>query len=350
MILDRRTSRLCVVMPTWVGDIVMATPALRLLRSHLPEATITAAVRPGLAPLLDGLDDLDECVDIRPGGSLGPIRAGRRIARTRPEAIVLLPNSMRSALVARFSGARIRAGFRRQGRRLLLSHAITPPEHGQVHTTLEDYVALAAALVDQPVPGPEACRPRLVVTEADRRAVSVDLDAGDFVVLVPGANRVDKRWPAEHFARLADILAHDHGVRVFITGAPAEQALVREIAEATSCPVTDLAAAGMGLGGLKAVLAAASLVISNDTGPRHIAAAVGTPIVSLFGPTDHRWTVLPGVVEHRLLAEPFLPESMLADRCTRVCHIDRITVGDVHAAAAALLAASDGQPAAAPCD
>ena len=350
MMLADDPARLVIIMPSWVGDVVMATPALRLLHAHYPATEITAALRPGLSPLLGGLENIHACIELQPKGLLGPWQAGRAIASTRPDAVILLPNSMRSALTARLSGAPARIGFSRQGRSRLLTAAIQPPSTGTVHTTLDDYLALAAAITGDTTIADR--QPRLALTDSDTRAaaVAMPLDDGPFVVLVPGANRLDKRWPTANFTQIADQLAHDHGLRVAVAGSPAEQPLVKTIVQSANCPIIDLASARPGLGGLKAILQAASLVITNDTGPRHIAAALGTPVVSLFGPTDHRWTVLPGIVERRLLAEPFLPESMIANRCPSVCRIDRITVQDVHAAAAALLsgeiaATSATQPA-----
>jgi len=325
-----------IIMPSWVGDVVMATPALRLLHQHLPECRITAAVRPGLAPLLSGLEAIDDCVDIQPKGLLGPLKAGRSIGQLKPDALVLLPNSMRSALTARLSGASIRIGFARQSRSMLLTHSVAPPSSSTIQTTLDDYLELASDITGLET---DDRQPRLGVTAADTQAATkvMDIDDGPFVVLVPGANRLDKRWPSAHFSRIAERLSHEHGLRIAVAGSPSEQPLVKDIIDEASCQAIDLAAANPGLGGLKAIMQSASLVITNDTGPRHVAAALDTPVVSLFGPTDHRWTVLPGIEERRLLAEPFLPDSMVADKCPNVCRIDRITVDDVHAAASELL-------------
>ena len=91
------------------------------------------------------------------------------------------------------------------------------------------------------------------------------------------------------------------------------------------------------LSSLKAVIQRAAVLITNDTGPRHIAAALGTPVVTLFGPTDHRWTTLCGVRERILLAEPFLPEELVADRHPKSCAIEKISVQDVVAAVDGLL-------------
>jgi len=125
-----------------------------------------------------------------------------------------------------------------------------------------------------------------------------------------------------------------------ITGSPGEREVLTSVHRAAKTPLIDLSERGVTLGSLKAVIQRAALVITNDTGPRHIAAALGTPVVTLFGPTDHRWTTLHDVRERILLAEPFLPEELVADRFPRACAIEKIAVGDVVVAAESLLTES----------
>ena len=95
------------------------------------------------------------------------------------------------------------------------------------------------------------------------------------------------------------------------------------------------------------VIRRAALLITNAPGPRHIAAALGTPVVSLFGPTDHRWTTINCPHERMVLADPFLPEALIADQHPKRCAIDRIAVADVLAAARQLLDAAAAPAAAA---
>jgi heptosyltransferase II len=125
---------------------------------------------------------------------------------------------------------------------------------------------------------------------------------------------------------------------VLINGAPAEAELVREItALATSDPV-DLTAMGGTLGSLKGIVARARLMVTGDTGPRHFAAALGTPVVTLFGPTDHRWTTICAPAgEALLLADPDLPADDLANDHPDRCRVDRITFEQVLAAADEML-------------
>ena len=190
----------------------------------------------------------------------------------------------------------------------------------------------------------------LAVTETQRAAAVRLLEdvARPFAVLCPGANRKAKRWPAERFAAVADQLAERHGLAVVVPGSPAERLVVAAVVAAARTPVIDLIGRGVTLGALKGVIAEARLMITNDTGPRHIAAALGTPTVALFGPTDPRWTTIDSPCEKILVAEPFLPAELIADDHPTGCVIGRITVGDVLSAAGQLLAAGHATAVATP--
>jgi ADP-heptose:LPS heptosyltransferase len=201
---------------------------------------------------------------------------------------------------------------------------------------VEYYAALAEFALGV---GPIDRRIELATTPEERAAADELLqDVGQpFVVLNPGANRADKRWPADRFAAVADRLAASHRLHIVVSGSPGEGDVLRAVVGYAKVPIIDLAQRGVNVGSLKAVIERAAVVITNDTGPRHIAAALGTPVVTLCGPTDHRWTTLHGVRERIILAEPFLPEELVADRHPRACAIDRISVADVVAAAESFL-------------
>ena len=183
-------------------------------------------------------------------------------------------------------------------------------------------------------------RQRAAAAEVLRRA-GVD-PASRYAVLNPGGNNPAKRWPAERFARLADHLHRRHGLRVLVNGSPAEAPIIDAIvSDATSATPVSLAACGSSLGTLKPIVEGAAIMVTNDTGPRHIAAAMGTPVVSLFGPTDHRWTLIPtrpDAPERILVADPTLPERESANDHPARCAIDHIKLDAVAAAADELLA------------
>lgn len=339
-LIDERMRQFIVVLPSWVGDAVMATPVLRAMREALPQAMITGVMRPGLDELLAGTPWLDQTIVTHNTGVLGPLQEARQMRRCRPDAALLLPNSFRSALALRLSRCPVRIGYARDGRSFLLTHAVPPPSRNAPIAAPAYYARLAAtalgiADIDRTMQLHSTDEQR---TEADRLLQGVP---SRFIVLNPGANKSQKRWPPEGFAAVGDALATSHDLSVLVNGAPAESALVEAVIAASTSPdrYINLIQRGIRLGSLKAVIERAALLITNDTGPRHIAAAFGTPIVSLFGPTDHRWTTLPGPVqERRLLAEPFLPEELTADGHPDMCAIERIRASDVIAAAEQLIA------------
>lgn len=340
MMLGRDVQRLLIVLPSWVGDVVMATPVLRALREHLPDARICAAMRPGLDELLRGCPWLDETVVMRNAGLKGPFALARAIRRFKPDAGILLPNSFRSALTLRLSGCPIRIGYGRDGRTWLLTHAVKPPPRDAPTPTLDYYAQLGQTAI-----GADSIDRIMQLHTTDAQSAHADqLLRGitrKFILLNPGANKNEKRWPAERFAAVGDALAAAHDVQLVVNGSPAEADVVHAVIAASSMGdrYVNLVERGVQLGSLKAVIARASLMITNDTGPRHIAAALGTPMVSLFGPTDHRWTTLPGIRERVLLAEPFLPEELTADDHIQACEINRISTADVIAAAEVMLTA-----------
>jgi heptosyltransferase II len=319
----------------------MCTPVLRALHQRLPAARITAIARRGLDEVLCGLPFVDSTVVCEMKGLFGPQRLGKAIRQTDAEAVLLLPNSFRSAIAARMSGAAIRIGYDRDGRGGLLTHKIAPPDVHHPVAMIDYYARLVCFAL-----GVEQIDPRVELTtiveeEAAAEALLHDVKP-PFVVLNPGANRADKRWPAELFAAAADRLAKSRGVSIVVSGAPGEIETIEKIQRAAEHPFVNLTTRGITLGSLKAVFRRAALLITNDTGPRHIAAALGTPVVTLFGPTDHRWTTLNYERERILLAEPFLPEELLADKLPKATAIDRIAVGDVVSASVQLL--SEGAP------
>jgi len=340
------TDTLAIILPSWVGDTVMATPVLRAARSALPGARIIGACRPGLEDLLAGVPWLDEVIAVdskRLGGSL---EMARQLRGKGVTAALLLPNSFRSGLIARLSGAGVRVGYRRSARGPLLSHGLAPPPRRRPVAAVAYYARLAEFAL-----GLESIdtRMELAVTDGQRDEARGLLEgvARPFILLCPGPNKPAKRWPAQRFALAAETLATRHGLAIVATGSPTERSIIAAVRAAAGTHVADLADRGITLGGLKGVIAEARIMITNDTGPRHIAAALGVPVVTLFGPTDHRWTTIDFPDEKILVAEPFLPEELTADDHPAACAIERITVGDVLSAAEQLLVGHRDRAAAA---
>lgn len=355
-----RPLRLLVVCPSWVGDVVMATPVLRLLRRELSGAFIGGLVRPGCDQLLAGTGFFDEMHVERASGVMGPKHVAGKIRPRRYDTALLLTNSFSTALIARVAGVPRRFGYDRDARGLLLTHRLKPARRPDgswaVVPACGYYWRLAThmlaefelrAQADDALPESEYLE--LATTEDEERAAHKILKRSDihraFVILNPGGNNPGKRWPIDRFARLADHLArHPAGpFAVLVNGSPDEAELVREIAGAAETQVVPLPELGITLGSLKSLVRRAVLMVTNDTGPRHLAVALGTPVVSLFGPTDHRWTTVPtrpGAPEVVLTADPTLPDDQLANDDPERNRIDRITFERVRDAADGVLTSS----------
>lgn len=360
-------ARILIVLPSWVGDTVMATPALRILRELAPKALLAGLARPGIDQLLAGLSVLDE---IHVGHRTDLASAARMAARLRArrfDAAVIFPNSFSSALIAALTRAPVRIGYARDCRAPLLTHRLTAPRRRDLapfNTSThrsgawapvparEYYHALVARLLEtMRIPAPPPGPLELATTPSEERAASeLLLRAGldpeterdaPLVLLNPGGNDPAKRWPVDRFAHVADALIAEHGARILISGAPSEADLTTALRDAIARTdrAHNLGPLGLTLGSLKAVLRRCDLMITNDTGPRHIAAAFGVPVITLFGPTDHRWTTIPHALESIVLADPTLPENQIANDHPDRCAIDRIETSTVLDRARTLLAA-----------
>ena len=361
-------NRILVVLPSWVGDAVMVTPALVRIRESFPGAFIGAMARPGIDRLLDGLATkagrtvVDEFHVVRPSGVMGPKHAAGKLRPRRYARALLFTGSFSTALAVRIAGIPDRIGYDRDGRGFLLTQRLRPPKAvtggWAVVPAVSYYWHAASALIDPDSPpgldAPPLEDPRRVRTilpgdasmslpistadraEADAVRASANI-GGPTAILNPGGNNPAKRWPADRFAWLADHLAEAHGLTVLLNGSPSEADLCRGIADAACTAPVVLPDHAHTLGSLKVLAAEARLMVTNDTGPRHIAAALGTPLVSLFGPTDPRWTTIP-VPESReaiLIADGDLPPGEVSNDHPERCRIENIPLD-------AVISASDG--------
>lgn len=334
--------RILVRLPNWVGDVVMATPALAALRAAHPGAKIVAEGRPYLAGLVRGLPSLDTFLP-EPRATLARTRALRE---QHFDWAVLLPDSVRSALAPFLARVPVRAGYARDPlRRALLSRALEPPrdEAGRrvAISMVERYLRITRALGC-----PDGDRRTVLGIDpaaresAAKRLAEAGVPAGArTLVVTPGASfGASKLWPPGHFAAAGDEIARRHGLAVVLAPGPGEEALAREIAGAMRERAAVLADPPTALAELVALIAGAALHLGNDTGPRHIAVALGTPTVVLIGPTDPRHTA------HQLERQRVLHEEVACSPCgLKTCPIDgrcmtRIGPERAVAAAAELLA------------
>jgi heptosyltransferase-2 len=330
-----------VIGPNWIGDAVMSTPALANLRRELPKAKIDLLIPRHVAPLFEEHPAIDR-VMIRDDREPWPSRLASlwALRRHRYGAAILLPNSLRAALYGWLAGSPVRVGYATDGRGWLLTHPVAPdsdrePTH-QVGAYLRLVGALGLPVVEQ--------RPVLAVTvraeaEAERLWDAHGLRHDEPVIgICPGAAfGPSKRWWPARFAALADRLIAEGGWRVVFFGSPHETALVEQIRALMVHEATSLAGRDT-LDSFVALAARCAVMITNDSGSMHIATAVGTPVVSLFGPTDPRRTAPKGaaatVLHHDLPCSPcFRMTCPYADHpCMRLIEVDDVyrAVLDIH--------------------
>ncbi len=298
--------KIAVFCPNWVGDMVMATPALRAVRRHFSGAEIVAVVRPYVAGVLDGLDLVDRRLLHDPRNSArspaanAPAARGigfaRRLRRERFDAALVLPNSFRSAFWARVSGAKRRIGFQRNGRGWLLTDPVRPRPRAVPNPVIDEYLRLARRLGCRHL----SRRMELATSAGDERQMQAfwgrqspgNLSGRGVVCLNPGgAFGAAKHWPVTSFAELALRLALELDKRVLVLCGPAEREQAREIVRLAGHPaVVSLADETSSLGLTKAAIRAADLLVTTDSGPRHFAPPFRVPVVTLFGPTHPAWS------------------------------------------------------------
>jgi heptosyltransferase-2 len=334
--------RILVRLPSWVGDAVMATPALRALRAAHPDAWIGVEGRPALEGLLAGLPSFDAFLPDPSRPLFARVRALRAV---HADWAVLLPDSPRAALAPFLAGIPRRAGYARDPlRRLLLTDALEPPRAAGRRvpiSMIERYLRVTSRL-GCPEQGtqlelhvdPEAAE--RVAKDLARRGAREDARV---LLVAPGAAfGSSKLWPPAHFARACDALARSHRLLPVLVPAPGELAIARDVAARMGERPIVVAEPEATLAELKAWVARASLLLTNDTGPRQIAVALGRPVVVLMGPTDPRHTA------HHLERQRVLREDVACSPCHhRSCPIDhrcmtRLTPERAQAAAAELLA------------
>ena len=285
--------KILVVAPSWIGDTILAQPLLALLKQHNPAARIEVLAANWSAPLLGRMAEVDAVISnpFRHGEfSFGARRAlGHRLRGNAASAdyshAYVLPNSWKSALIPFFAGIPRRIGYRGESRYLLLNerHRLDTVHHPQL---VQRYAALAGPL---PASLP---RPNLRSTpeqqQAARRTFNLPLDAAP-VIFCPGAEYGPaKRWPAQHFAALARLVATPQNP-VWLIGSDKDAVVGDEIAAAADGAALNLCGRST-LEQAIDLIAAARCVVSNDSGLMHVAAALERPLVALYGSSSPGYT------------------------------------------------------------
>lgn len=288
--------KLAIRTPNWLGDAVMALPALEAVRQVLPEAHLTVVSRSAVADLfrVSGLCDAVVAVPAPKGsGGWGAMfGAGKELRAERFDAGLILPNSFESALSFRLAGIGDCWGYARDGRGWLLRRAVAPPKQGEIprhevfyYLELLQRLGLIPALPEEAVP---SLRLREATLARGRALLAEQGLEGAVIAIAPGAaNSRAKQWPPERFVAAARETAARLGAQVAVFGTPQERELAERIAsDLTASGVAARSLAGKtSLADFVAAIACCRVLITNDSGGMHVAYAAGVPTVAIFGPT-----------------------------------------------------------------
>lgn len=264
-----------------IGDILFTTPAIRAIRERFPEAHITTVVLKGMEDVIKHNPCIDEVL-VRRRGFADVLKLTPKVRRPNLASVLFSFSSFQLALLGRLSGAKTRVGFADSGVAALQTHRV---QRDLMAHRADTFLELAGVL------GAKASSPKMemFVGEDDRQFAGELLEslgvtgAGPVIAISPGSSVAVKEWFPERYAALADKLAQN-GVNVVLVGAPSERETIDKVLDACKSNPIDLAGRTR-IGQLAGVLERCDVVVSNDTGPMHMAVSVGTPVVAIFGPT-----------------------------------------------------------------
>jgi lipopolysaccharide heptosyltransferase I len=282
-----------IIKPSSLGDIVLALPALSALRESFPDAGISWLIRPEFAPLLENHPHLSDIISFdrkflgkawfHPCAFASLISLILLLRRSKFDIVIDLQGLFRTAFLAWLSGCKMRFGMAdaRELAHIFYTHKVTQ-DQDCVH--LVDYylkIIQAAGASETQV---QFLLPidSAAVNSVSRLLESYEIKPDNYAVFVPSSAQRNKCWPIECFAALADKISSQFGLSIVATGIASEKSDIERLKNLANTPIANLAGA-TSLSELTALLKSARLVVGNDTGPGHIAAALGTPLVLIFG-------------------------------------------------------------------
>lgn len=287
-----RFKNILITKPSSLGDIVLALPALRALRMSFPEAKISWLIRPEFAELIENHPHLDEIITFdrkllgkawfHPGAFGALMSLIGKLRRSKFDVIFDFQGLFRTASLAWLSGCKLRFGMAnaREFATIFYTHKV--PQNIECIHMVDYYLKIIQAAGASDF-GVEFVFPQNPAAEDSvGKLLASHGNEYNYAVLIPGSAHQDKCWPPERFARLAEKISSQYHISIVATGSASEAAIVEKVKEKADVPVISLAGQTT-LGELVALLKRAGLVVSNDTGPGHIAAALGVPLVLMFG-------------------------------------------------------------------
>ena len=335
----------------WVGDAIMALPALRAVRKRFPDAHIAVVARPYVADIYRGQQICDQLVAYDPRGEHAGVFGGEQLARElrsqRFDVALLLQNAFDAAWLAWRAGIPERIGYARDGRRFLLTKVVPVPKPGEIPAHEQFYyleLLRRAGWLDKLTHEPYIAlkvEPQARRSAADRLLSSGAQPGRLRVAIGAGASYGSaKCWPPERFAEVANRLVAESDAQIILFGTVAETPVSSAITAAMHSAPIDLTGK-TAIADLPALLSQCHLFVGNDSGAMHVASSVGLPVVAIFGPTDPLGTapVTPRctIVQEKPYCSPcFLRRCPTDHRC-----MTRISPSNVATAAQSWLASAE---------
>ncbi|MEJ2704742.1 MAG: lipopolysaccharide heptosyltransferase II [Sedimentisphaerales bacterium] len=283
--------------PSWVGDIVMATPLFDCFRENLPGVKMVGLLKKDAQGIVRDGPWFDDFIDGQNKSLGGFVSTVKQVRRRKADVGVLLPNSLRSALTMRLGGVKKTYGYRHELRGAFLSGGPEPERenHQIVPVPMPQYYLEICRWLGLKVP--QNTKPRLFIGEKllERGQALIHkygVQAQDLVIgLNPGASfGSSKCWPAEYFGRLAERCQMELEAKILLFCGPGEKAIAQAVVRQSQATIIDTSSDNVDLELLKPLVRRCNLLVTNDTGPRHYAVAFDVPAVVIMGSTDPRYT------------------------------------------------------------
>ncbi len=264
----------------FIGDVLLSTPVLEALKRTFPEASLTLLLKRRALDVVRGNPWVDETMVYDERGR-GGVRLGMELRRRRFDVAVDLTGDLRTSWLLLAADTGFRVGFNHAGFGFLLDRRI--PYKSEVHVVDHMMNAVAPLGVEGPAPPPSIYPDEVDEVGAARLLEGVGARAFEYLVVSPGANWVHRRWPAERFGEVASLAAERHGLRTLVIGSSADKAIADRLVDASGGSAVDVTGR-TSIRELAVLASRARAFVGNDSGPMHVAAASGCPVVALFGP------------------------------------------------------------------
>ncbi len=295
--MEKHINTLIIFCPNWVGDVVMATPAFKLLRNSYPDAKIIGVIRKYASRIIEDSPWFDQIIDCSDKTVKGYYNLVKSIREQKPDMAVLFPNTFRAAGIAKLSGVKKIFGYKRNGRSFLLTGGPLPVIKNRKYmpvSMVEYYIKICTWLKLNPDTslGPKLYFSDLIREKGEKLLEKYRISTKDTVIGInPGAKfGSSKCWSEEYFAKLAQLIDDEFNCKILLFAGPGEKDIAASIIKKSRAPIINTYPDQVDLALLKPLIKRCDLLITNDTGPRHYAVAFNIPVVVIMGPTDPEYT------------------------------------------------------------